>query len=749
MRIGGDLFRAGRFRDAAAQFESVAKAGTARHDAFIVARAVGNLGGARFALHEYQPALQSFLKARRLAGLGGDHSAVAALDTNIASLYTEMGDFVAAASWVEGARERLSNAEDRSAHLAELLLQLATVRSRQGRVEDAVALFRKGIRAAANAGDWNLYSIGWNRCGEESLKLHQLDAAEAALLEAYRVRKLHRLPLDSSYRNLGRLKLEQGDLRAASFLLDRAVELAAGKQGPIPTWDLYHYRGRVRLSQGRLSGALDDLRIAVRLGRAWRWSGAADDAGRIGQEGWLGQVYSALIEADNRLYQKTGDRALARESFEALEENRASSLRVLRAGRTANCSSAYWEALLRLQQAEISAIRGGMPAEAAAARAGLARLEAAAPAASPRQGGLLGRAQAALDTDTALLSFSLGNSTSWLWAIDHTGIEVYALPPGKTITDEVQQTVDALREDRASTPEVSAALYRTLFGQLGGRFRNRRHWMLALDGPLFDAPLAALTTRDGKHPAYLVEQHTTQVIPGVGWWLDAVDRPATRHRQLFVGIGDAIYNAADSRADSHRDGALPTLTLPRLVGSGVELDACAGAWQGEHSLLKGADACRRNLQRELMRNPAIVHFAAHIVPADGESASGRIALSRTTGDSQLLTPEEIARWDIPGGLIVLSGCHSAGGPVLSGTGLLGLTRAWLAAGASNVIGSRWDTPDDTGSLFTALYRHLGDRRTGPAEALRAAQLEMLHSGGWRTRPRYWSAYFAMGVEGTK
>ncbi len=61
-----------------------------------------------FALHQYQPALQAFFEARRLAKSSGDRSAIAAFDTNIASLYTEMGDLDSAAKWIEGARERLS-----------------------------------------------------------------------------------------------------------------------------------------------------------------------------------------------------------------------------------------------------------------------------------------------------------------------------------------------------------------------------------------------------------------------------------------------------------------------------------------------------------------------------------------------------------------------------------------------------------------------------------------------------------------
>src|SRR5207248_2747714 len=236
---------------------------------------------------------------------------------------------------------------------------------------------------------------------------HKLWAAEPPLLEAYRVRKLNHLPLDSSYRSLGLLRLEQGDLAGASNLLDRAVELSSRPQGPLPAWSVFYSRGRVRLAQGRLHEALDDLRIAVRLARDWRWSAPPDDTARIGAEGWLEQVHSTLIEAGNRLYLETHDPALLRETFEAAEENRASSLRALLAERrdaeAAKLPPAYWEALGRLQAAEVRALRIKDDASAlesvAATRAELTRMEVAlGPAASPLPTALLDRTRAALDS---------------------------------------------------------------------------------------------------------------------------------------------------------------------------------------------------------------------------------------------------------------------------------------------------------------------------------------------------------------
>ncbi len=332
----------------------------------------------------------------------GDTSEVAVLDANLASLYSEMGDLDDAARRIEDTLSRVTGA-DRRNHSAEIEIQFATVRARQNRMPAALVLFRQGIEAAANAGNWNLYSIGWNRVGEEYLKAGDLKAAEGPLLEAYRVRKLRDLPIETSYRNLGRLRLEQGDLPAASVLLDRAIELAGRPNGPIPAWYAYHYRGRLRLAQGRIREALADLRVAVRLARAWRWSAPPEDAMRIGAEGWLDLVYSSLVEAGNRLYMETGDPGLIRETFEAADENRANSLRALveeRQDAGASLPPSYWNALLKLQRAEVAALRNSTPASeesVRSARAQVAEIEASsAGGPPPAAADLLRRARSAL-----------------------------------------------------------------------------------------------------------------------------------------------------------------------------------------------------------------------------------------------------------------------------------------------------------------------------------------------------------------
>jgi len=750
LRPGDELFRAGRYQQAAVLFQAALDNPQNARLQTLPARAMGNLGACQFALHQYQSALRFFRQAHRRAEAAGDLSAAAVLNANIASVYVELGEYPAAATWIERSIASLSG-PDRTLHLPKLQLQLATLRSRQERMDESLELFREGIDGADRTADTSLYALGWNRLGEEFLWRGELAAAERALLEAYRVRKLNHLPLDSSYRNLGRLRLAQGDLGSAETLLNRAVECSGRPGGLVPSWPVYHTRGRVRLAQGRLAEALDDFRIAVRLARAWRGGTPADDTSRIGAEGTLDQLYSSFVETGNQLYLRNHDPALLRETLTVDEENRAASLRAWLHRPDSPESPlppAYWEALTRLQRAEIAAFRGASrPSAVETARAELVRLETSlGPESPPPSGGLAEAAQRALDSETALLSFHLGPSHSWLWALDRNGLALYPLPPEDAIRLEVRAVRSSLEGDSADSTERYAQLYDTLFGSLAPSFRKARRWLLVLDQSLFEAPLAALVVERRPRPVYAAEQHVLQVIPGPAYWLESAARAPSSLSPLFVGVGDAVYNRADERAAAGSRGGASTLGLPRLAGSGLEVEACTRAWSGPSLLLLGREASAANITASLERRPAVLHLAAHFLESAAQPRHGLVALTLTrAGEPELLTPFEIARWRVHTGLVVLSGCHSAAGVPLPATGLQGLTRAWLAAGAEAVLGTLWDTPDADGAMFRSFYQALRfGSRLDSARALHVAQLEMIRSGGQRANPRYWGAYFLVG-----
>jgi CHAT domain-containing protein len=114
----------------------------------------------------------------------------------------------------------------------------------------------------------------------------------------------------------------------------------------------------------------------------------------------------------------------------------------------------------------------------------------------------------------------------------------------------------------------------------------------------------------------------------------------------------------------------------------------------------------------------------------------------SSGKPGLLSTSDIGMLHVPGALIVMTGCATGAGDVRAGAGLLGLTRAWMMAGARAVVATHWPVPDVDGDLMPAFYQFLSTNST--AEALRRSQVELIHSGTWQASPSYWAAFQVMG-----
>ena len=100
----------------------------------------------------------------------------------------------------------------------------------------------------------------------------------------------------------------------------------------------------------------------------------------------------------------------------------------------------------------------------------------------------------------------------------------------------------------------------------------------------------------------------------------------------------------------------------------------------------------------------------------------------------------LVKWRIHPDLVTLAGVGCAG--------LMGLTRAWIGAGARSVLATRWDIPDEAGARimieFYRTFRAWPER--GPAFALQQAQSGVLKSRVSANTAQVWGAYFVLGRE---
>jgi CHAT domain-containing protein len=119
-----------------------------------------------------------------------------------------------------------------------------------------------------------------------------------------------------------------------------------------------------------------------------------------------------------------------------------------------------------------------------------------------------------------------------------------------------------------------------------------------------------------------------------------------------------------------------------------------------------------------------------------------IVLSRNSSENQTfkLYARDIILHPVQAELVTISACYGAGTRAYSGEGLVGLSWAFLRAGAHNVIAALWQASDiSTGQLMDKFYEELNAGKS-PDAALRAAKLSLLRSAGVYRKPFYWAPF---------
>jgi len=132
----------------------------------------------------------------------------------------------------------------------------------------------------------------------------------------------------------------------------------------------------------------------------------------------------------------------------------------------------------------------------------------------------------------------------------------------------------------------------------------------------------------------------------------------------------------------------------------------------------------------------VLHLACHgMFRADNPMFS-----SLKLGDGWLAA-SDVIRFDLAGTLVTLSACESGRNAVFGGDELMGLTRAFLGAGATTLVASLWLVQDETtAELMEKWYEHLHEG-VGRATALRNAQLALKDR---YPHPYYWAPFILIG-----
>jgi tetratricopeptide (TPR) repeat protein len=192
------------------------------------------------------------------------------------------------------------------------------------------------------------------------------------------------------------------------------------------------------------------------------------------------------------------------------------------------------------------------------------------------------------------------------------------------------------------------------------------------------------------------------------------------------------------------DDAMFRLGFAPLPGADDEARRIGAMFKGEGTLaLHGADGSLEAVVRAAHGHD-VVHLATHgIARSDDPLASFVLLAPSPCGE--LLTARRVMTLALKADLVALSACQTGLGRV-AGEGVLGLSRAFLFAGARSVLVSHWSISDQaTTRLMTGFYRRYLEQGLGKARALQQSMAELRAQAGFE-HPRYWAPFFLVGAE---
>lgn len=227
--------------------------------------------------------------------------------------------------------------------------------------------------------------------------------------------------------------------------------------------------------------------------------------------------------------------------------------------------------------------------------------------------------------------------------------------------------------------------------------------------------------------------------------------PATQSvgevRGLGLGLESAISDVTGSAGGPSASGGLQ---LARLSGTRTEADEIAKiakAGGGQADVWTDLNASEENIRTRDVTNYRVVHIATHgLLDTERPQFTGVVLslVGNKTGDGFLRT-DEIFNLRMGAPLVMLSACETGLGKEKRGEGVIGLTRAFMYAGAPTVGVSLWSVADkSTAELMTDFYKRLlAPSPQPPSSAMRDAQVAMI-SGKKYSAPFYWAPFVIVG-----
>ena len=552
----------------------------------------------------------------------------------------------------------------------------------------------------------------------------------------------------------GVLEHEAGSLASAERYFRAGLGRLDARLAPETTWRLRAGLGRALRARGALDGAARELRAAIEaLDWPARSLALAERRSAYRSDKWETYVDLALVEHA---------RGLESAAFEVSERLRTREMHeILARGRVpvtdATADLTDREQDLRRRIAELT--REANPVRGEASRGpDLSSMESVARHAllnaqdeyadlllrirerAPRHAEVIAPRVATwrdvatrLASHQAFITYLMSDSTSLAFVVTRDTLAALDLGAGRRelarLVEFTRGTLELGKTDtlwRGAVRALDAYLIAPL--EDSGLLRGKSDLVVAPHGELHYLPFAALLSAT-SHSRFLADRYRIMIAPSASVWLALGDRPARRPLSGTVALAP-------------RPDALPA--------SRIEIAAVARLTGSDARVRLGRMASEDVFKREAS-DQRIIHFATYGVLNKHNPLFSFVELMPGGAEDGRLEVHEVFGMQLAADLVVLSACQTglASGTLADvppGDDWVGLTRAFLHAGARRVVATLWPVDDwATAAMMERFYQALA-RGVAPDRALAEAQLGMAGEP-LTAHPYYWAGFVLVSGAG--
>lgn len=367
--------------------------------------------------------------------------------------------------------------------------------------------------------------------------------------------------------------------------------------------------------------------------------------------------------------------------------------------------------------------------------------------------------QKALKPDEALIEYYCGTDSIVVWVLTNNTINCKNLPVS---FDDIVKETDTVRgeiipqegrarneETKKKTRESLASLYAKIIKPLEPALKDKKQIIIIPHSSLHQLPFAALIDENGK---FLVEKYSLLIEPSASSLVNFRKRNEGRPTRMagFAlgklgaavddgsgktrgGGDDYVVIRGDFLPEEFRNGFSP---LPGTKEEIIKIQGTMKDHKAKSDIFIEKEFTIDAVDKSI-KDAGIIHFATHgfLSSKSGGSKSGLLA------SDGLLYVLDIYNWELNSDLVVLSACQTGVGEITGGDEMVSISRAFMQAGADNIMASLWSVQDEaTRDLMVEFYNNLLQGQS-KADALRNAQLKLIEKN---PDPYLWAPFVLSG-----